>query len=91
MPLIRRIPKRGFRHTAFRRSYAIVNLGDMEKRFDAQVAITPELLEIKRGELLKVLGGGELTKPFKIQAHAFSASAQEKIKKAGGRVEVLKK
>jgi large subunit ribosomal protein L15 len=95
IPLIRRIPKRGFRHTAFRTEYAIVNVGDFEKRFDAKATVTPESLEsaglFKSGDRVKVLGGGDLTKALTVRAHAFSASAQEKIKKAGGQVEVLKK
>jgi large subunit ribosomal protein L15 len=95
IPMIRRIPKRGFRHTAFRDDFSIVNVGEMEARFDAQASVSPESLHtlglIKKGVKLKVLGDGELSKPLKVQAHAFSASAQEKIKKAGGQVEILKK
>jgi large subunit ribosomal protein L15 len=95
IPMIRRIPKRGFRHTAFRIEYSIVNVGDFEKRFDAKATVSPESLEsaglFKNGDRVKVLGGGELTKALTVRAHAFSASAQEKIKKAGGQVEVLKK
>jgi len=95
IPLIRRIPKRGFRHTAFRTSYSIINVSDFEKRFAGQTDVSPGALEalglMRKGDRLKVLGDGALTKPFKVQAHAFSASAQEKIKKAGGQIEVLKK
>ena len=95
IPMIRRIPKRGFRHTAFRVVYAVVNVGDFETRFEAKTTITPDILEnaglFKSGERVKVLGGGELTKALTVKAHAFSASAQEKIKKAGGQIELLKK
>ncbi len=95
IPLIRRIPKRGFRHTAFRTEFGVVNVGDLETRFEAKGTVSPETLKaaglFRSGERLKVLGGGELTRALKVQAHAFSASAQEKIKKAGGQVEVLKK
>jgi large subunit ribosomal protein L15 len=95
IPMIRRIPKRGFRNTAFRTFYTIINVGDFDKRFEGQTAISPSALQLKglinKGERLKVLGNGELTGSFKVQAHAFSASAQEKIKKVGGQVEVLKK
>src|SRR5438876_8186170 len=54
IPMIRRIPKRGFRHTAFRKSYAVVNIGDFEKRYASQSAISPETLELNKGERLKV-------------------------------------
>jgi large subunit ribosomal protein L15 len=95
IPMIRRIPKRGFRHTAFQIEYSIVNVGEFEKRFDAKATITPETLEsaglFKSGKRVKILGGGDLTKALTVRAHAFSASAQEKIKKAGGQFEVLKK
>jgi large subunit ribosomal protein L15 len=95
IPMIRRIPKRGFRHTAFRKAQSVINVGDFEKRFEAQATISPDTLVsmrlLKKGDRLKVLGGGDLSKPLMIHAHAFSASAQEKIKKAGGRVELLKK
>src|SRR5256885_779686 len=91
IPLIRRMPKRGFRHSAFRTPCAIINVGDFETRYASAEAISPATLDLNKGERLKVLGGGELKKAFKVQAHAFSASAQEKIKKAGGQVELLKK
>jgi large subunit ribosomal protein L15 len=92
MPLIQRIPKRGFRNP-FRKVYAVVNLKDLE-RFDAKEAVTPKRLAeaglVRSEELrVKVLGEGELTKPLVIQAHRFSQSALEKIQKAKGRVEVL--
>jgi len=93
IPLIRRIPKRGFRHTQFRADRAIINLGSLELNFDANAEITPQSLHAKRlirkGQQVKVLSSGELTKALHIKAHAFSASAQEKIKKAGGRAELL--
>src|SRR5471032_1238169 len=63
MPLKRRIPKRGFRHTAFRDAMAIVNVGELEARFDVKAPVSPAVLHaaglIKKGEHLKVLGGGE--------------------------------
>ena len=95
IPMIRRIPKRGFRHTAFRVTFGVINVGDFDKRFTAQASVSPESLKalglFNKGERLKVLGNGELTKPLTVKAHAFSASAQEKIKKAGGQIEILKK
>lgn len=93
IPLIRRIPKRGFRHTAWRVDYCVVNIGDCEARFDSNAIVTPQVLQecglMKRSRKLKILGGGELTKSLTVHAHAFSASAKEKIEKAGGKIEVL--
>lgn len=94
IPLIRRIPKRGFRHTAWRTEYSIVNIGDFETRCDAKATVTPQTLQelglVKGSHKLKVLGDGELKKAFTVQAHAFSVSAKEKIEKAGGKIEILK-
>lgn len=92
MPLHRRIPKRGFTNI-FKKHYALVNLGDLEK-FSPGEKITPELL-LQRGLIrklrdgLKVLGDGELKAPLEIAAHHFSKSALEKIQKAGGKAEVI--
>ena len=94
MPLIRRVPKRGFRHTAWRVECAVVNIGDFEKHFAAKGSVTPQALKdaglLKGCDRVKVLGTGALTKALTVQAHAFSASAKEKIEKAGGKIEVLK-
>jgi len=92
MPLIRRIPKRGF-HNIFRIEYTVVNL-KMLTRFEGQEDITPQRLReaglVKsRNARIKILGEGELTRPLVIQAHRFSQSAIEKIQKAGGKAEVL--
>jgi len=93
-PLHRRLPmKRGFKNTLFRKTFAIVNLDDLEK-FEAGTVITPEMLLEKRiiRELedgCKVLGDGELTKALTVKAHRFSKSAAEKIQAAGGTTEVL--
>ena len=93
MPLIRRVPKRGFRHTAFRIDFGVVNIGDFEKRFEAKASVTPQALKelgLLKGETkVKVLGDGTLSKSLSVQAHAFSASAKEKIEKAGGTAEVV--
>jgi large subunit ribosomal protein L15 len=95
IPLIRRIPKRGFRTTMFKTPHSIVNVGDFDSRFDAKASVSPERLQevgLLKGPLrVKVLGTGELTKSFAVKAHAFSASAKEKIEKAGGSIELLKK
>jgi large subunit ribosomal protein L15 len=94
IPLIRRIPKRGFRHTAWRTKYSIVNVGDFELRFKDNNAVNPKSLHelglVKGSHSVKVLGNGEIKTAFTVQAHAFSASAKEKIEKAGGKIEVLK-
>jgi large subunit ribosomal protein L15 len=92
MPLFRRLPKRGF-HNMFSKSWSIINVEDLN-RFDANTEITPEfLLEIglisKLNDGLKVLGNGELTKPFTVKAQKFTQSAIEKIEAAGGKAEVI--
>ncbi len=88
MPLVRRVPKRGF-HNKFRTEYVAINVSSLAD-FDE---VSPEsLLEagiIHRGELVKILGQGELDKAVQVKAHAFSKSAQEKIEKAGGSCEVV--
>jgi len=95
IPLIRRLPKRGFRHSAFRTDFAVINVGEMEAAFESKATVNPEALREKglvRGSSpVKVLGDGDLTKPLTIHAHAFSSSAKEKIQKAGGQIEILKK
>jgi large subunit ribosomal protein L15 len=93
MPLIRRIPKRGF-HNQWGARVAIVNLGDLQTAFKSGDDVTLETLQAaglcKRPcDELKVLGQGELKKKLKVTAHRFSASAIEKIKQAGGEAIVL--
>jgi large subunit ribosomal protein L15 len=93
MPLVRRVPKRGF-HNRFAPSVVIVNLSALEARFEEGTEVTPETLKANsvvkgRYDVLKVLGNGELTKRLKVSAHRFSDSAREKIEKAGGEVVVL--
>ena len=93
MPLFRRIPKRGF-NNKFAYDIGEVNVGDLDAVFEAGEEVTPETLRAKdlakyRYDLLKILGHGELTKKLKISAHRFSASAKDKIEKAGGEIFVL--
>jgi len=93
MPIVRRIPKRGF-NNRFAREIVAVNLGQIDVEFAAGEAVTIEALRAKRmirGEFdyLKILGDGELTKALTIVAHRFSASARAKIEQAGGKIEVL--
>jgi large subunit ribosomal protein L15 len=92
MPLHRRIPKRGF-HNPFGVSYSVVNLEELNV-FPAGETVTPDLLRahgfIRRvTDPIKVLGDGELKTKLTIHAHAFSASAKEKITKVGGTFEVV--
>ncbi|MCI7003396.1 MAG: 50S ribosomal protein L15 [Eubacteriales bacterium] len=94
LPLIRKLPIRGFNNYNFKKQYATVNVGDLDM-FDANTVITQELLYENRviGKMmpygLKVLGDGELTKPLTIQAAKFTKSAVEKIEKVGGKTEVI--
>jgi large subunit ribosomal protein L15 len=93
MPLIRRIPKRGFNNRWARR-IMVVNLGDLSAAFKSGDEVTPERLRdlgLAKGvyDFLKVLGDGELNKKLKISAHRFSQSALDKIQKAGGEAVVL--
>jgi large subunit ribosomal protein L15 len=93
MPLIRRLPKFGFRNPT-RIEYAVVNL-DALSRLSAADPVTPRTL-VEAGLvkhktwLVKILGDGELTRPLVIQAHKFSKSAEAKIQAAGGRAEVIR-
>lgn len=91
MPLQRRIPKRGFVNI-FATQYATINLSDLEKFedgavVDAQAIVDAGLLK-KTLDGVKVLGNGEITKKLTVICAAFSASAKEKIEKAGGKAEV---
>jgi large subunit ribosomal protein L15 len=93
MPLLRRIPKRGFNNANFRTVYTIVNVVDLNA-FDNGATVTPESLAEaglahKLFEGVKVLGNGELKKKLTVKAQRFSASAREKIEKAGGQCEEL--
>ena len=94
MPLYRRLPKRGFKNFA-RRTSAVLNLFDLERLNPAQfkevsLLTLGDAREIKgRYDRLTVLGTGEVTKAFHVKAHRVSPVAQEKIKKAGGTVELL--
>jgi large subunit ribosomal protein L15 len=90
MPLHRRMPKRGFTNI-FRKEYNIVSLERLVEL--GETTITPEVLRkagvIKTKHPVKILGDGELKVALTVSAHKFSKTAQEKITKAGGKVEVL--
>jgi large subunit ribosomal protein L15 len=94
MPLVRRLPKRGF-HNLFRKEFAVVNLDRLDA-FEAGAEVTPETL-LARGVLkkllvgVKILGRGELDRSLAVKAHRFSAEAMRKIQAAGGTAEVLGK
>ena len=92
MPLLRRIPKRGFSNADFRVEYAVVNLSQLQAVF-ASGAVTPEILRekgvIRSGGPIKVLGDGDLKGKLEVRAHAFSKSAKDKIEKAGGSCAVI--
>ncbi len=93
MPLVRRIPKRGFTNI-FRVEFQVVNLRDLERVFSDGDTVSPEALVEKglaRGgkRLIKVLADGDLTKKLIVQAHKFSGSARAGIEKAGGSCEVV--
>ena len=95
MPLIRRLPKRGFNNAAFHKGYAIVNLEDLNA-FKAGTAVNEQLLresKLVRGDFvgIKILGDGELKHSLKVEADKVSAAAREKIEKAGGTITLREK
>ena len=89
MPLLRRVPKRGF-NNIFRTEYEIVNVASLA---DFEGEVTPELLaekgRVRPGRPVKILGQGEVEAKLKVSAHKFSATAKQKIEAAGGSCEVL--
>jgi large subunit ribosomal protein L15 len=95
MPLFRRLPKRGFSRGTWQKSFAIVNVGDLDA-FDANSTVDMAALKSKRNVVgtfdgLRVLGDGEVTRKLTVKADHFSKTAEEKIKKAGGACELLPK
>jgi large subunit ribosomal protein L15 len=94
MPLHRRVPKlKGFSNALFTTTYQVVNVGKLAELYPAGGDITPEGLAasgaVRRGELVKVLGAGDLSVALRVSAHAVSASAKAKIEAAGGTVTLL--
>jgi len=92
-PLQRRLPKRGFTNI-FKKDYVVVNLYQLEERFEAGALVTPETLvecglvkNVRDG--IRILGQGEITKALNVKAQGFSKSAEEKITAAGGTIEVI--
>ncbi|MBO4636461.1 MAG: 50S ribosomal protein L15 [Clostridiales bacterium] len=90
MPLYRRLPKRGFNNKRFALDYIEVNVGDLEKLADGTEVTAASLAEAgiitlpKVNDGIKILGNGDLTKKLDVKAAKFTASAKEKIEKAGG-------
>jgi len=94
MPLFRRIPKRGFSHASWDRSFLVVNIGDIDKAFDEGATVDQESLRkagLAKGPAdgVRILGTGELSKRLVVKAHHFSKSAAEKIAARGGSAEVI--
>jgi len=94
MPLHRRVPKlKGFSNAGFTTTYQVVNVGRLAALLPAGGDVTPESLAaagaVRRGELVKVLGDGDLDVALRVSAHKVSASARAKIEAAGGSVTLL--
>ena len=94
MPLQRRVPKlKGFSNVAFKTTYQVVNIGRLADLYPQGGDVTPEDLvakgAVRAGELVKVLGVGDIGVALRVTAHAFSASAREKLTAAGGTVTEL--
>ncbi len=94
MPLHRRVPKlKGFSNVLFTTTYQVVNVGRLGELYPEGGDVTPESLTasgaVRRGELVKVLGSGDLSVALRVSAHAVSASAKAKIEAAGGTVTLL--
>jgi large subunit ribosomal protein L15 len=93
-PMQRRLPKRGFRNTLFATEISAVNVGALEKVFDAGSVVdlaalaTAGLIE-KRADRVKILGDGDLTIKLTLKVHGISAGARVKVEAAGGTVELL--
>ena len=94
IPMVQRFPKRGFSNAAFRKLYHVINVSVLEERFDDGATIDAEALS-KMGVIrdtkrpLKILGEGEVKKKFNVTAAKFSATAKEKLEKAGGNATVV--
>jgi large subunit ribosomal protein L15 len=93
MPLIRRIPKRGFNNTRFGKQFIAVNVGELNQFDDGarvdETALRAIGLANGRAGGIKILGDGKLSKKLTVSAHAFSASARSKIEAKGGACEVV--
>jgi large subunit ribosomal protein L15 len=93
MPLQRRLPKRGF-HNPFRREFCIVNVGELDARFEAGAVVDAAALQVRglvhgARRRIKILGDGEVTKALTVKADKFSATAKQRLEAAGGTAEVV--
>lgn len=94
MPLIRRVPKRGFSNFDFKKNYVVLNLNRLEAAFNDGDAVTPEIL-LEKGIVkklqdgIKILANGELTKKLNVTAHKVSKEAKAKIEAIGGEVNII--
>lgn len=93
-PLFRRVPKRGFTNGTFRKTYNVVNVGDIDLAFADGEEVNPETLKAKGlakkvADGVRILGEGELTKRLNFRAHHFTKSALAKIEAKGGKAEVI--
>ena len=93
LPLQRRLPKVGFNNSVFATVYSTIKISDLENKFEAnavvdEAAVIAAGLVKKTNDGIKVLGNGELTKPLTVTLTAFTATAKDKIEKAGGKAEV---
>jgi large subunit ribosomal protein L15 len=93
-PLFRRVPKRGFTNGMFARQFNVVNVGDIDKLFEAGNEVNVETLRTKglakkSMDGVRILGEGDVTKKLVVKAHHFSKSAKEKIEAKGGTVEII--
>jgi large subunit ribosomal protein L15 len=94
MPLFRRIPKRGFSQAMWAKKYHVVNVGDLDARFNDGATVDQEALEeagLAKGPAdgVRILGTGKISKRLTVRAHHFSKSAREKITAKGGAVELI--
>ncbi len=95
MPLYRRLPKKGFKNARHKKEYYVINVCVLMKSFEKDSLVDIPALEEKkllknRGRMpVKILGQGDITVPLTVKANAFSKSAEEKITKAGGKIEVV--
>ena len=93
MPLQRRLPKRGFKNYPFKVTYEVINLTRLQESFEGKTTISLEDIYSRQlakfGAPVKILGDGDLTMALTVEAHKFSASAIEKIRKAGGEAKAL--
>jgi large subunit ribosomal protein L15 len=93
MPMTRRVPKKPGFTNPNREEFAVVNVDKLASKFEANTTVTPDALVeaglVRKRLPVKILGSGQIDRPLKVQAHAFTKSARQKLEQAGGSVEVL--